>query len=92
LIIRNANIQGILQEEYIPKLDEALYTATNEQNATCFVSLKVPHEVIGNNPFYNFEADNQYKVLINPITWKNSYAYLVRITRGIIIEILVRFV
>lgn len=74
LIFRNINLRGILQDGFVTILDEALLTASDKKTANCFVNLKIPEK---GNEEPKLEGDNQYKVLITPINWKNNYCYLV---------------
>lgn len=70
---------AVLQESCVSMMDEAINSASTEQSSSCFVSLKVPELDAHSDSLYSFEKDNQYKVLITPVIWKNTYAYLVRI-------------
>jgi len=75
----NVNLGTIVHRDFIPLLEEAMAKTNVEQTATCFISLKVPREVRDSESIYDIHGDNQYKVLINPIIWKNNYAYLIAI-------------
>jgi len=71
------NLQTIIHKDFVPSLEEALAKTNTDQTASCFISLKVPKEVRESESVYDIHGNNQYKVLINPIIWKNNYAYLV---------------